>query len=485
MKVSLLFFLLLSSILKAQVNNKNTVWCFGDSALIDFTIKSNPTVGNSSVRARGSCASISNNNDSLLFYAQTDHKIPGIYEGACVWNKNHNLMDRGDSLQGGGWYQEITIVPIPSIANKYFLFAVTIGGFPFGLWQSEINMSINNGLGKVVKKNKKICPYQQVDGINAVKHGNGRDWWIFTRRFDKFLNGSNFWDIYLVTDSGVTDSVNQQVGTANVAGLAFTAISKNGKRVAFVNNMNLIEVFDFDRCTGIISNPITIQQQTPFAGDEFTGVAFSANGNVLYVSNYTTTSLIQYDLTAANIGASKFIVYKDTNPNVIYGGLALAPDDKIYHTWWGCTHLGVINNPDSLSKQCNYAPNSFYLGGKHSNMSLPNNPNYELGPDTGSVCDSLGLGVETTPSTENSLFSIVPNPSTGQINLILLNDKTTQPTLNIKIFNYIGDVVYNANFKNVERVTQLKLQHLKAGAYTIMVTLDGTTYKTNKLIIMK
>ncbi len=105
------------------------------------------------------------------------------------------------------------------------------------------------------------------------------------------------------------------------------------------------------------------------------------------------------------------------------------------------------------------------------------------------VDDEIGTGRLQHSLTNETIVPIelivLPNPSNGQIHLILLNDKTTQPTLNIKIFNYIGDVVYNANIKNVERVTQLNLHQLKAGAYTIMVTLNNNTYKTNKLIIIK
>lgn len=55
----------------------------------------------------------------------------------------------------------------------------------------------------------------------------------------------------------------------------------------------------------------------------------------------------------------------------------------------GNENLGVINLPDSPGLACNFQPWSFYLGGKRTYWGLPNNPDYELGPVTGSICDTL------------------------------------------------------------------------------------------------
>jgi len=52
-------------------------------------------------------------------------------------------------------------------------------------------------------------------------------------------------------------------------------------------------------------------------------------------------------------------------------------------------NLSVINSPDSLGVACNFQPYSFNLGGKRSYFGLPNNPNYDMPPDSGSICDTL------------------------------------------------------------------------------------------------
>jgi hypothetical protein len=66
-------------------------------------------------------------------------------------------------------------------------------------------------------------------------------------------------------------------------------------------------------------------------------------------------------------------------------------------------NLSVINSPDSLGAACNFQPYSFYLGGKRTYWGLPNNPNYELGPLTGSLCDTLTVGLNEIANYKNNI----------------------------------------------------------------------------------
>jgi hypothetical protein len=66
-------------------------------------------------------------------------------------------------------------------------------------------------------------------------------------------------------------------------------------------------------------------------------------------------------------------------------------------------NLSVINSPDSLGAACNFQPYSFYLGGNRTYWGLPNNPNYELGPLTGSICDTLTVGLTEIINYKNNI----------------------------------------------------------------------------------
>lgn len=480
-QVSLIIFICFHHVSIAQY--KNTIWIFGDSCMIDFTNKATPIVSKSNNSNRGSCCSVANENDSLFLSAHAGRHIIGITDWSCIRNKFHDIIELGDSLKGGDWYQELVIIPKGFIPNRFYLFTVEITDDHKGLWYSEINMNANNDSGKVVKKNKALHYKVEAEGINAIKHGNGKDWWLITRRVEPtYTVGFNYWDIYLITDSGIVDSLTLNVGTLNLANACKTAVSQDGKKIAFANNMDLVEIFDFDRCTGIISNPKVAQFQIPFGGDAFFGVEFSPNGNVLYTSELGNSKIFQYDLTAPNILQTRTMIYHDTSSTGLpFGGLKLAPDGHIYFTRWGCTHLGVIYNPDTLGLGCNFYPDTFYLGGHISNMSLPNNPNYELGPDSGSVCDTLGLGTPKPPLGGLTPLRISPNPTTGTFTIVYTHRYGGDITCNV--VDLLGNCVYQNTFTNTTNNQTIKLKNVPSGIYLVKVYDTGGVIGSGKVVV--
>ena len=74
-----------------QSQKQNNIWCFGDSAGIDFNNLSNPVTFSSSLDTRGSCVSIADTNGQLLFYANTVASS-GV-NTTKIWNKNNILME--------------------------------------------------------------------------------------------------------------------------------------------------------------------------------------------------------------------------------------------------------------------------------------------------------------------------------------------------------------------------------------------------------
>src|SRR5688572_2342783 len=173
MKHFVLWLILIS--VSAFAQNRNSVWCFGDSAGIDFSNISNPIPIASSLDTRGSCASISDSLGHLLFYSNTRAAMVG--NTTLVWNSSNQIMQNGDNIVGRGWFRELVIIPDPADNGLYYLFSIGVTSI-FGLYYSIIDMNQNGGLGAVVQKNLQLLNYQMADGLQAVKHGNGRDWWI-------------------------------------------------------------------------------------------------------------------------------------------------------------------------------------------------------------------------------------------------------------------------------------------------------------------
>jgi len=417
--ICLLFFLLIGNTLNAQRNN---VWVFGDSALIDFN-GTTPITGHSVIKSRGTAASICDHNGNLLFSTSydTDVLIAGV-AGGEVYDASQNLMQNGDNLKYGGWYQEAIIIPNPSDTNKYYIFHIGVTDY-YGLYYSEIDLSLNGGLGSVTQKNVQLKNTKSIECISAVKHANGRDWWVFYK--DRNSANNNFY-IYLIDPTGINNPIIQSIGTTTSNNLIHFVFNQQGDKFALINYLGMIELFDFDRCTGqlsnwrllstnIISNPTT----------EFVGGAFSPNGNLLYLSTLGSQSnikLLQLNLLDTFPINTIDTLLSTSQPNSGCGGfLKLAPDNKIY---WSCAwingstynypypdtsynvynmNLSVINSPDSLGAACNFQPYSFYLGGKRTYWGLPNNPNYELGPLTGSLCDTLTVGLNEIANYKNNI----------------------------------------------------------------------------------
>jgi len=118
---SLLIFL--PSILYSQ--NRNSTWCFGDSAGIDFS-GANPSPIISGINSRGGVVSISDTSGSLMFYAGGTPDAGTIIRGAKAFNKLNNIMLNGDSIIGRAWYREHVITPMPDSDSLYYLFSAGV-----------------------------------------------------------------------------------------------------------------------------------------------------------------------------------------------------------------------------------------------------------------------------------------------------------------------------------------------------------------------
>lgn len=118
--VLLVFALFIFVYLVAQ--KQGNIWCFGDSAGIDFNNIGNPQPYFSVIRSRGSCVSICDTSGNLICYAAPSVPHITIADSFNVkaFNKNNQLLLNGDSIVGEGWYYELVLVPYPAQNNVSF-----------------------------------------------------------------------------------------------------------------------------------------------------------------------------------------------------------------------------------------------------------------------------------------------------------------------------------------------------------------------------
>jgi hypothetical protein len=112
-----------------------------------------------------------------------------------IYNKNFEKIQSGALLspnyfsytQGrASSTQQLIILPIPGYVDEhYYIFHSDNGpsssGWPQKISYSKADMLKLSGLGEMVKNNQLIFEDTPslISSLTAVRHGNGRDWWVF------------------------------------------------------------------------------------------------------------------------------------------------------------------------------------------------------------------------------------------------------------------------------------------------------------------
>jgi gliding motility-associated-like protein len=348
---ALLLSLLLGPMLHAQWQNglwtgkEANNWCFGYHHGVTFASGIPQILNGSQTDVREGSTVISNSEGELLFYASN----------ATVWNKNHEAMPNGTALLSGSESstQSGIIIPKPGSPGVYYLFNEAVED---GLVYSEIDMSLNNGLGDVnANKNIMLDATAKVEKLTAVYHADKERIWLISHRA-----GNNEFIAYLISSSGiaatpVVSPIGHSYSTLTPAedgtylgdgpaghlkaspdGTKLAAVQEAGSLLGGPYGTGKIEVFDFDNNTGQVSNLLHL-------GVEFAAYSleFSPNSKFLYItdSRYvnsgslgtTIIKVVQYDLEAGNesaIVASGVAVGQISSR--YSSSMQLGPDGRIY-----------------------------------------------------------------------------------------------------------------------------------------------------------
>ncbi len=127
----------------------------------------------------------------------------------------------------------------------------------------------------------------------------------------------------------------------------------------------------------------------------------------------------------------------------------------------------MINRPDSLGSACDVQQHSIHLPGYSA--SLPNHPNYFLGPIVGSVCDSLTNHVPSITSSVQS-FYLFPMPAR---NILYVTQNSKVSVKEISIYNSIGQKqsINYSSIKNGEYL-EINVSSLSPGIYFLEMLND-------------
>jgi Secretion system C-terminal sorting domain len=456
----------------------------GDAIQLDFT-KSNLDIF--SIRPPSlfwmepANTSMSDQGGKLLFYSN-----------ACeVINQEHQIMANGDSINpgqierlfcyngGSPHIQGILSLPQPGNDSIYYIFNLndeyvyqTPDWYrtPTKVFAQTIDMSKQNGLGEVIKKNQEVLVDTFSRGnLSATRHQNGKDWWVIVPK-----SHSNCYWLYTVTNTGIGQPEKRCVGIPfpdRDWGVQ-TVFTPDGRYYIRYDGFKGIHLFKFDAGSGDLYDPAFI----PMLNDTtygFCGATVSSNSRFLYISAYRR--VYQFDLFAPDIAASKVILgvfdgFANPFP-LVFSLAALAPDNKIYISGTSShLNLHVIHKPDCPGLKCEFQQHGIVLP-TWSHYSIPNLPHYRNQPSNVN-CDSVYVSLHEPP--EIGKINAFPNPTSQTITLDLNGVRGTANNYQIVVLNAQGQVKLELITNNTE--PELNFAGLETGVYWVKIILDQQVY---------
>jgi hypothetical protein len=494
-KIFLLLLVLVTVLGQISSQNHDYIWPFGydgedpdsnfETTLLDFNTFPPVSVPKPfAIDMRGTQTSICDKNGNLL----------AMSNGCYIADLYGNFMENGDSLNPGYYFDEFcdnTGYPAPNAAffipsetdtNVYYLYHIALGGdiYDGRLLRTTLDFSYNNGLGKVTEKNKLITS-GLFDFFGSTKHANGRDWWILTRDETNFTNNFLRW---LVTPKGVIGPEVQSIGPGKTDnGLAGSKciFSLDGSLFIRPDRFEGIQIFDFDRCTGLLTN-VRVYNEPGLDTVRSINGELSPNGRFLYFNSAVT--VYQLDLwadTLDNRALETVAQYDGFNYNgwgTSFFMSQIGPDEKIYIS---CTtiapYLHVIHEPNKKGTACNVEQHAIRLAGYHG-FSIPYFPNYRLGALQGSPCDSLSSlsGI----SYKNNI-NVFPNPANTTLQISFEKDIPAKSSF--YLFDVSGKLVLREKLPAFLEHYSISLREIPPGIYWFRIVADKEVLKIGKLMV--
>lgn len=431
-------------------------------------------------------ASMSNANGDLQFYSNGD-QIANWNNQILSNSADFNVDPISPTSYYNTFWQGALPIPYPDHPAQYMLFHLcgvymTIDSTwrvqPLKLYYSVIDMNANNGEGDMILKQQiaftdTLLPCT----MQATRHANGRDWWIVNHKAY-----SNKFYVSLLTPNGVIQNNSYNTGpilTYFDISEGQSEFSPDGSLFAMAyNTHNSLYLFDFDRCSGIISYRDSVHI-VPNDANEWPvwGCTFSPNSRYLYAN--TNNDLFQFDTWAPTLNAGMKMVGQHSGSTKYFFRNRLGPDGKIYGVSWGSElTMNVINNPDDNDTLCNFVQDQQQLVSYHG-TTLPDFPNYRLGAVTGSICDSL-TNISDIIKDDAYNIAVSPNPNKGEFEVSYLLEYDNPGE--IIITDVLGKIIHQEKLSQFSIKKSIQLPALKSGLYEVTVQ-SGSKRKTTKLLI--
>lgn len=483
----ILLFLFLSLQIFAQESKRNNNWVVGFWPAVIFNFNNSVQVDTFKYETLTTItATISDTDGNLAFYT-TGYSIV-TNEGLFVQNGDSINCPFGHRLHdyygGAGIFDQTSII-LPKKGNTYYVFSTGMSDSVADNYLNHtytefdvlsycvVDMDSNQGKGKVVLKDKVLAEKRHYGNtaISAVRHANGKDWWLVKADCDM-----GRYEEYIVSADTITGPYFQYVTQAGdfcidiFSQLYFnhqgTQMASSMYGTKFINgqdtiyDFNRVDLYDFDRCDGSITFKnyyMTPYDKTSYPNWDYkNGICFSPNDSLLYMSNNYT--LYQIDLTDTGVYNAILIHGPDTsaiNYFPEYATMSCAPDGRLYigNDNGIRKTMSYVDKPNVKGLSCDFKAQG--LVQPYTNlMTPPNMPNYGLGKDTTKIC--WPLQNENEYEEENECV-VYPNPTSGK--LYIRYHTAWRVAVLKQLFNSVGQLMLQT------KEDELDVSHIPKGVY--------------------
>jgi len=341
------------------------------------------------------------------------------------------------------------------------------------IYETKIDLNFDT----IISKNKVILYDTLYGSLTAIPSIEKSKWWVTIPR-----NRTNEYYTLLYSSSGVEKILRQTIGLEHLhegGGGTQAVFSPDGNMYAIYSPLNGLQIFNFDRNSGILSNFKHYNLFFPF--NIISGCSFSPDSRFLYVSNPTEVlqiDLFEQDSIKAIDTVGLFDDFFDPYPTTFLQ-MMLGPDCRIYiSTYGGNQYLHVILYPNRKGKKCQLINRALKLPTRNAN-AIPNFPHYRV--DEAYPCDStiriqLNTEVDELYKFKNAEIMMYPNPAGAELVLYDLHQKITGE-IRIKIIDIHGRIRQEIVEQNTGQEITISLKGMESGLYFVrMHRADGKTW---------
>jgi hypothetical protein len=320
--------------------------------------------------------------------------------------------------------------------------------------------------------------------MQACRHANGRDWWLIKPGIyeDEYFIG-------LLSPTGISEM--QKITIPNIIhrgqfetysyfsfdGLKFLHFT--GKRYKYLHE------YDFDRCTGTLSNPIVHDLTDSIPWGDHNACTISPDGSKLYIrrsgspENPIDIAFLQYDLSNE---AWTRLVGPTASPQLTPNGKEILLSSRINLSDTTYRTLSRIKQPNLPGGACDLVLHTDTMQNTITFISPSNFANFRLGPIDGSACDTLGINSIEAYIKPKVDITVYPNPSQSSFT-VFTGMRNMDELKELSVYNALGQIVLTKRETGNQIILDFSSNHLALGIYTLQIHFSSTGRKEYKKLI--